>query len=114
VPFERGDPVLVVRHATQGLESTDGQTLYFLRDGGIWRVPAAGGEDELFTSEVAGNTWTLGAHELYAVKLAPDGPSRIVAYHLQTGAERHVLELPPRTRSSLPVFSMSHPTVRPL
>lgn len=98
VPFEGGDPVLVVPNATQGRESRDGRTIYFLRDGGMWRVPAAGGQEERFTSGIAGNTWTLGAHDLYVIKRAPDGRSHIAAYDLSTGAERLVMELPPGTR----------------
>ena len=43
----------------QAFESFDGKLVYYLKGGGIWRVPAAGGEEVLILDQVEWNSWAI-------------------------------------------------------
>jgi len=47
MPAAGGDPIQLTKNGGYGipLESVDGEWVYFLRDEGLWKVPAGGGEE---------------------------------------------------------------------
>jgi Tol biopolymer transport system component len=58
-----GDAIQVTRgEASQGVESVDGKTLYFVRSAdtpGLWALPTTGGEERFVVGEVAEGFWDV-------------------------------------------------------
>jgi Tol biopolymer transport system component/DNA-binding winged helix-turn-helix (wHTH) protein len=85
-----GNPQPVTRDdGMVGQESADGRWLYFARGGesGIWRMPAAGGEEVRILDQPAAGYWaywTLGPRGLYFLNEKDDGPE-ISVYDPLTG-----------------------------
>jgi Tol biopolymer transport system component len=97
VPIAGGTPTPApARKGDRAEESPDGAWLYFSREGSVWRVPTAGGSEELFKSNI--DSWSIGVGYLYELKRRPGLPPLIIAYDLQTRAEREVGELPAQMR----------------
>jgi serine/threonine protein kinase/Tol biopolymer transport system component len=73
-----GQPLQVTRHGGfEGFETFDGKYFYFVKDlasPGIWRVPVAGGEEELLP-ELASvhpfRSWDVGREGIYYVESKP-------------------------------------------
>jgi Tol biopolymer transport system component/DNA-binding winged helix-turn-helix (wHTH) protein len=58
VAAEGGQPVQVTRQGGfEPFESADGQWLYYVKQGGLWRMPAAGGEEARILDRVEWGYW---------------------------------------------------------
>jgi Tol biopolymer transport system component len=97
-----GSPVPVTRgEATQGFESLDGSTLYFMRSTdtpGLWKMPVAGGEESAVPIPAAETYWgvtTTGVVYLVPSSEIARGPSAIHSWEALTGRTETLLHLPP-------------------
>ena len=85
MPSEGGAPVqLTHRGGYYGIESADGRFVYYTKkitDGGIWRIPANGGEEvEIVKGPISWENFTLGARGLYYMEYRPGGASYAIQY----------------------------------
>ncbi|MBK7930731.1 MAG: PD40 domain-containing protein [Bryobacterales bacterium] len=97
---EGGEAVRVAgAGAFAAMESVDGKWVYYTRQGGgrIWRVPVAGGAEELMTDELTGRLWgqwaLSGKGLFYAVFDMARGRRAIRRLDLATRAVTDVMEL---------------------
>ncbi len=67
---EGGQSVRVTKNGGfEAAESRDGRFIYYSKEDydGLWRVPASGGEETLFLSEVEGRYWAVGERGVYFI-----------------------------------------------
>src|SRR5262245_19853533 len=90
MPAEGGAARQVTRQAGfEGYESYDGRYFYYKKNGspipaGIWRVPADGGDEELFLSDhKAGQwrSWTVAEQGIYFVTGERDGVREVIEFY---------------------------------
>jgi Tol biopolymer transport system component/DNA-binding winged helix-turn-helix (wHTH) protein len=96
MPVGGGTPVQVTRHGgMSAVESPDGRYLYYCKyeQGGIWRIPLAGGEETEVVPEVGGGgwpNWAVSPEGIYFLRLggSPDGSVEFLEF--ATGKTRRV------------------------
>jgi dipeptidyl aminopeptidase/acylaminoacyl peptidase len=101
LPFEGGPPNRppnqLTRHGgSYPQESADGRTVYYLRGSDLWRIPAAGGDEQPLGIRVWGNAYYVASDGIYFV--APNGEEdhrtfEIRFYDPATRAQRGVQTL---------------------
>lgn len=77
-------------------ESHDGEWLFFTKqsEGGVWRVPAAGGEEEKLTTAPAGNQWgqwSVTPAAIYLLSYAPPTKRHILRFDLKSRKTSEVM-----------------------
>jgi hypothetical protein len=72
MPAEGGDAVQVTRQGvgSNPFESVDGNTVYFYKDQGVWKVPVTGGEETRVIGPIAGNgTFAVTSEGIYFIEI---------------------------------------------
>lgn len=74
IPFEGGEPVQLTHHGGgDPEESADGKTVYYLKSGDLWQIPAAGGDERRVGIHVWGQAFQVASDGIYYVASTQQG-----------------------------------------
>jgi len=85
---------LLAGKVSLGGESLDGKTLYFVKNGGVWKMPVSGGESQQVVSDVYRNNFALTEKGIYFTpKYGRDGISSVEFYDFAAGKTTQIVKI---------------------
>jgi Tol biopolymer transport system component len=101
IPFGGGAAEAVTHNGFEAFESPDGHWLYYAELGvadGIFRVPTAGGAEQLILRDPRAKAWAVSSNHVY-VGMAPGADSeQILRIDPSSGRREEVYRFPPEAR----------------
>jgi Tol biopolymer transport system component len=93
----------------EGVESADGQSLYYWKDNGIWKLPLkGGGEEQLVVNPVDWGDWSIGDRGIYILDNSATPSPAFGLFNFATGRMQRLHELEKWPHATLPpAFAVS-------